>query len=70
MVMEDKLRTKRMLNKENGELIVTCNECGIEEPGGTLDFKEFLEYIKREGWKSVKVDDTWEHRCPQCQDDP
>lgn len=56
-----------MIHKENGELVVECHECGIEEFGGTLEFREFIQQLKDTGWKIRKEDDEWIHNCPSCR---
>lgn len=55
-----------MIHREDGELVAECNECGIEEFGGTLDFKEFVQQLKDTDWKIRKTDEGWEHVCPDC----
>lgn len=58
-----------MIRTERSELVCLvceCNECGHEDYGGTLDFAEFVNHLKRTGWKIRKVDDDWTHTCPDC----
>ena len=52
-----------------GELEATCNECGAEEYGGNMDFREFVEDLKEQGWKVYRdeEEDTWQHLCPDCR---
>ena len=38
-----------MIRTENKELVCECNECGTEEWGGTLEFKEFVQQLKEQG---------------------
>lgn len=43
-----------------------CDKCGfcVEE-----DFEEFYDavnYKKDNDWKSVKIDGSWQDRCPEC----
>ena len=55
-----------MIHRENGELVAECNECGIEEFGGTLEFREFVQHLKDNDWKIRKEEDEWIHTCPDC----
>lgn len=55
-----------MIHRENGELVAECNECGISEFGGTLEFKEFVQHLKDADWKIRKDGDEWIHVCPDC----
>lgn len=55
----------------NEELICTCENCGAEHFGGTLEFTAFVAELKQEGWRMKKdrYNDQWEHYCPRpkCQ---
>ena len=55
-----------MIRTERGEKVAECNECGIEEFGGTLDFAEFVQQLKDTGWRIRKDGDEWVHECPDC----
>ena len=57
-----------MIRRDNGELVVECEDCGHEYYGGTLEFHEFVEHLKDSDWIVHKVADRWEHICPDCQD--
>ncbi len=54
------------IRRERGEIVAECNECGAEYPGGTLEWGQFIMDLKDEGWRFRKVNDEWEHRCPDC----
>ena len=59
-----------MIKRSNGELGVECNECGAELWGGcTDDFQEFIEELKRDGWKIQRNEGEWEHICSDCRED-
>ena len=58
-----------MLKKSKGEQGVECDECGKTQWGGTLEFREFLDDIKSQGWKIRKDGEDWTHTCPECQED-
>lgn len=51
------------------ELICSCDSCGSEEYGGTMEFRKFIEYLKGQNWKIKKEDDVWVHYCPDCRGD-
>lgn len=60
------------IERQFGELVAICNECGDEyhaEGVVELDFKDLIAEIKREGWKIVKSKETgeYEHLCPECK---
>jgi len=50
---------------------ITCDNCGESE---YLDiewenpFSAVVAEAKELGWKSVRVNGEWEHRCPRCQE--
>lgn len=61
----------KMITTENGELVATCNECGADQYGGTLEFADFIAELKRDGWKirkgkDAEGDPAWTHVCPEC----
>jgi hypothetical protein len=57
-----------MIKEHSGEFHATCNGpgCGVTVSADAVDFKDFIAYIKSQGWKIKKVNDNWEHFC--CQD--
>jgi hypothetical protein len=58
-----------MIRKSKGEFMAECDGCGHPEYGGTLDdFREFVEDLKEQDWKIRKVEDEWQHFCPDCTD--
>jgi len=38
-------------------LAAFCDECGELKYGGTLEFGEFIDDLKADGWKIRKVED-------------
>lgn len=57
-----------MIQRERGEFICYCDDCGEELAGGVEDdFRAFIAEIKAAGWKIRKDGDDWEHICPDCQ---
>lgn len=58
-----------MIHREDGELVCECNECGNEEYAGTLEFREFVQSLKEDGWKIRKDGDVWLHICPKCAEE-
>lgn len=59
-------RGDTMIRRDNGELVAECTECGAEFEGGTLEFADFIEDMKENGWKIRKDGDEWQHFCPEC----
>lgn len=58
------------IERQHGELVMTCDECGTEFCGGCEDdFARFVQDAKREGWKVLKEGDEWLHNCPECRSD-
>ena len=56
-----------MILKSDGEFFVECDDCGDTDYGGTeKDFRQFVNSIKEDGWRILKIDDEWHHRCPTC----
>ena len=45
--------------------VLYCDYCGYEE-GNIPNFDDAVILKKREGWKSMKIDDGWEDYCPEC----
>lgn len=56
-----------MLKKNRGETGVECDECGSEEWAGTLEFREFIDDLKEQGWCIKNVGGEWSHYCPDCE---
>jgi hypothetical protein len=58
------------IRDDRDEFIVRCNGCGSEQPSNTSDFLDFIDRLKREGWKIKKDGDVifgeWKHYCPDC----
>lgn len=62
-----------MITRDKGELVVICNECGDREYGGTWEWNQFIQQIKRSGWRIEKEsvdggEHQWSHYCPSCKD--
>lgn len=58
-----------MIRTVKGELIAECDECSEEQPGGTLEFREFINDLKGREWKIKKDGDNWVHLCPTCAEE-
>lgn len=58
-----------MIHRDNGELVAECTDCGEDYNGGTLEWNEFIAELKDVGWQIRKVDDEWEHLCPDCREE-
>jgi len=57
-----------MLTRDKGEITVACDDCGSEEYSGVLDFAEFIQWLKEQGWKIRKDGDVWTHTCGSCEE--
>lgn len=56
-----------MIRKDKGEYVCTCDECGDKNYGGTLEFHDFVQQLKEDGWRIRKDEDEWQHFCPECE---
>lgn len=52
---------------KDSEKVAECDGCGSEEYSGALDFKEFVDWLRQQGWRISKVNDEWTHVCPNCK---
>lgn len=55
-----------MMSSKRGESTCTCDSCGHPEHAGIEEFREFVDRLKKLGWKFHKEDDQWVHTCPGC----
>ena len=57
-----------MIIKEYGKYFGYCDLCDEETPKFKT-WTEVREYIRRNGWKTTKNEDTeeWENHCPRCR---
>lgn len=46
--------------------IPTCDMCG-HELGDSRTYQDALAEIRKNGWRRVRVDDGYDHLCPDCQ---
>jgi DNA-directed RNA polymerase subunit M/transcription elongation factor TFIIS len=51
---------------ESNFVMFVCDECGSTLETDERDFYDAVVEKKHEGWRSVKRDDEWEDRCPDC----
>jgi hypothetical protein len=59
-----------MIRTVQGELIAECTECGATSYGGTLEWTDFIEELKEDGWRIRKIDGEWFHYCEDCPAPP
>lgn len=57
-----------MIDKSFGSYSLICDICGEEAKKEFDDFYEAVDYKKKEGWKSKKIDGEWQDVCPECQE--
>jgi len=55
-------------NVESG-FIVNCDKCPNYFEKEIDKFKEFIKYMKIEGWKTRQENDEWINLCPVCQEE-
>ena len=58
-----------MTRREKGELLAECDGCGEEFPGGVLEWQDFIDDLKANGWRIHKEGEEWQHHCPECRTD-
>lgn len=56
-----------MLDRQKGDCVFECDGCTETLETHTGDFIAALNMAKREGWRTVKAGDDWNHFCPRCQ---
>jgi transcription elongation factor Elf1 len=57
-----------MIDKQHGKFILICDNCNDAfEFGKGEDFEDVRNYIKSEGWQTVKVGEDWLHYCDECR---
>ena len=54
-------------NDETQDGLVECDSCSnyLELPN-IPDFIFFVKEIKELGWRNIKTDEGWIHKCPKC----
>lgn len=59
------------VDRQYGKVVFTCDECGDDLETGEGDFLAALQFMKEEGWQTVRnADDTeWVHICNECDKD-
>jgi hypothetical protein len=57
-----------MIDKQFGEIIFICDECGDDFATGYAndEFNQAVYDMKSEGWITVKDGDDWKHICSTC----
>jgi len=59
-----------MIESQRGSLIIaTCDECGEQEQGDYISFKEFIQILKENNWSIKNFKGEWLHQCPNCKGD-
>jgi len=49
--------------------VVSCDECAETFDTDETEFGAALDALKKEGWKPVCHEGTWNHICPSCVED-
>jgi len=55
-----------MMTKVHGKHVFECDTCAAILDSETRDFHEALDVLNEHGWRSVRSNKEWEHRCPRC----
>jgi hypothetical protein len=59
------------VHREYGNITFECDACPEIFESGTDDFHAAYADAKHHGWKAIKTaGGEWEHRCPDCEDEP
>jgi len=45
---------------------ISCDRCPHSEQHQETDFYEVIKEMKSDGWKIRRIDEEWEHICPDC----
>jgi Fe2+ or Zn2+ uptake regulation protein len=56
-----------MLDRQKGNIVFQCDECGEVLETNTNDFDSARNLLKRERWAVEKIDGEWEHYCSNCR---
>ncbi len=57
-----------MIHRTHGNISFECDACGETLDTHDDDWNVAWSMAKREGWRSKKVNDQWEHSCPECEE--
>lgn len=57
-----------MISRDHSDLIFECDTCGETLETHDDDWNVAWNMAKRDGWRSRKVNDEWEHVCPECEE--
>jgi Fe2+ or Zn2+ uptake regulation protein len=55
-----------MIDRQNGDIVFECDECGEVFESATSDFNSAWNQAKRDGWRVRKIGTEWVHECPNC----
>lgn len=56
-----------MLDRADGDIVFICDGCEDWLYTETNDFCDAQDVLREMNWRTSKVDDKWEHRCPSCK---
>ena len=55
-----------MIDRQGGDIVFECDECGESLESETSDFNSAWNLAKRDGWRAKKIGTEWCHECPNC----
>lgn len=56
-----------MINGSNGIYDASCDVCGEGETREADSWRELMDGLKEDGWKTKKINDEWVNFCPECK---
>ena len=58
-----------MISRDHNDIIFECDACGDTLETFQADWSSAWNMAKRDGWRSKKMDNQWEHYCsaPSCK---
>jgi len=59
-----------MIDRQHGQVVFECDDCGQTLETGESDFGDAMNAYKDEGWRSKKERTGWLHLCPDCINNP
>ena len=55
------------ITRIHGNIVFECDDCDDTFETDTNDIYDAYQDAKTNGWIAVKVENHWEHQCPDCR---